>query len=220
MFVVHHLEDSRSQRVLWLLEEMGLEYEVRRYARDPATRLAPPELRAVHPLGKSPILQDGDAVIAETGAIVEHLMDLRPQAGLRPPPGTEERRRFTYWVHYAEGSAMTPLLLKLIFGELPRRSPGLVRPVVKGISRAVLGNFVDPQIKTHADFWEAELGRSDWFAGDHFTAADVMMSFPLEAASSRGDMSARPRVQDLLARIHARPAYQRALERGGPYAYA
>ncbi|MBX9574662.1 MAG: glutathione S-transferase [Caulobacteraceae bacterium] len=220
MFIVHHLEDSRSQRVLWLLEEMGLEYEVRRYARDPVTKLAPPELRAIHPLGKSPILQDGDAVIAETGAIVEHLVDLRPQAGLRPPPGTEERRRFTYWMHYAEGSAMTPLLLKLIFGELPRRSPGLVRPVVKGISSAVLGNFVDPQIKTHADFWEAELGRSAWFAGDQFTAADVMMSFPLEAAASRGDMGGRPRVRDFLKRIHARPAYARALERGGPYAYA
>jgi glutathione S-transferase len=219
MFVVHHLEDSRSQRVLWLLEEMGLEYEVRRYARDKTTKLAPPELRAIHPLGKSPILQDGDVVVAETGAIIEHLLDLKPEAGLRPPPGTEERRRYTYWMHYAEGSAMTPLLLKLIFGELPRRAPGLVKPIVKGISSKVIGGFVDPQIRTHADFWEAELGRSDWFAGDRFTAADVMMSFPLEAAVSRGDMSARPRVLDFVRRIHDRPAWRRALERGGPYAY-
>jgi glutathione S-transferase len=220
MFIVHHLEDSRSQRVLWLLEEMGLEYEVVRYARDPATKLAPPALRAIHPLGKSPILQEGDTVVAETGAIIEHLLDLRPQAGLRPPPGTEERRRFTYWMHYAEGSAMTPLLLKLIFGELPKRSPGLVRPIVKGISARVGSSFIDPQIKAHVDFWESELGRSDWFAGDHFSGADVMMSFPLEAASSRADLSARPNIRAFLERIHGRPAWRRALERGGPYAYA
>ena len=220
MFIVHHLEDSRSQRVLWLLEEMGLEYEVVRYARDPATKLAPPELRAIHPLGKSPVLQDGSAVIAETGAIVEHLLDLRPQAGLRPPPGTEERRRYTYWTHYAEGSAMTPLLLKLIFGEIPRRTPALVRPVAKAISAKVGATLIEPQIRAHVDFWEAELGRSDWFAGDHFTGADVMMSFPLEAAATRADLSSRPNISDFLDRIHARPAYRAALERGGPYAYA
>jgi len=218
MIVVHHLENSRSQRVLWLLEELGLAYEVKRYERDPATMLAPPELRAVHPLGKSPILEQDGEIIAETGAIVEHLLDSSP--GTLRPAGTAEARRYRYWLHYAEGSAMTPLLLKLIFGQLPRRSPGLVRPLVSAISTKAQTGFIDPQIASHVAWWEAELRKSEWFAGDAFTAADIMMSFPLEAASSRAPLDGRPKVESFLKRIHARPAYQRALERGGPYAYA
>jgi glutathione S-transferase len=219
--IVHHLNDSRSQRVLWLLEELGLEYEVRRYQRDPKTMLAPPELRAVHPLGKSPVLDDGNARIAETGAIIEYLLERQPEAGLRPPAGTEAARRFTYWLHYAEGSAMTPLLLKLIFSAIPTRAPLLARPVARGISKAMNANMINPQLAAHTAFWEAELSRSTWFAGDEFSAADIMMSFPVEAAGSRvGYGPDKPGLRAFLETIHARPANQRALERGGRYSYA
>ncbi len=219
MIVVHHLNNSRSQRVLWLLEEMGLDYEVKRYERDPKTMLAPPDLRALHPLGKSPVIDDGDVRVAETGAIIEHLLDSHP-SHLRPERGTEAGRCFTYWLHYAEGSAMTPLVLKLIFGQLPKRAPGLMRPVVNAISSKTQSTFIDPQIETHTGWWEAELTKSEWFAGDTFSAADIMMSFPVEAGATRAPYEARPRLKAFLEKIHARPAYQRALERGGPYAYA
>lgn len=221
MIKVHHLNDSRSQRVLWLLEELGLPYEVVRYERDARTRLAPAALRAIHPLGKSPVIQDGDVTVAETGAIVDYLLDVYGEGRLRPTAGTEDARRFTYWLHYAEGSAMPPLLLKLVFGLLPRRAPGLMRPLVKQISDKAIAGFVDPQLRDHVGFWEAELARSEWFAGDQFTAADIMMSFPVEAGADRAfDPADRPRLRAFLSRIHARPAYRRALERGGPYAYA
>jgi len=221
MIIVHHLNDSRSQRVLWLLEELGVEYEVKRYERDARTRLAPPELRAVHPLGKSPVIQHGDIIVAETGAIVEYLLETFPDPGLKPPAGTPDGRRYTYWLHYAEGSAMTPLLLKLIFGVIPQRSPLLIRPIAKGISKKVGASLIDPQIASHMAYWEAELGKSEWFAGDRFSAADIMMSFPLEAAGSRAPFGPKmAKAKAFLERIHARPAYQRALARGGPYAYA
>ena len=221
MIIVHHLNDSRSQRVLWLLEELGLPYEVRRHQRDAKTRLAPPELRAVHPLGKAPVIEDGDVRVAETGAIVEYLLETHGAGRLRPPAGTEDGRRFTYWLHYAEGSAMPPLLLKLVFGLLPARSPALLKPLVRQIAGKAQTGFVDPQLKAHVAFWEAELGRSAWFAGDAFSAADIMMSFPVEAGADRAfDRSAHPRLDACLRAIHARPAYRRALERGGPYTYA
>ena len=221
MIVVHHLNNSRSQRVLWLLEEMGLDYEVKRYERNADTMLAPPELRAIHPLGKSPVIQDGDVIVAETGAIIEYLLATYPGHGLRPTAGTASGRRFTYWLHYAEGSAMTPLLLKLVFGALPTRSPGLVRPLVKAISNKAQSSFIDPQIAAHTAYWEGELSKSPWFAGEAFSAADIMMSFPLEAGASRAPYGPdKPKLKAFLQTIHARPAYQRALERGGPYAYA
>ena len=221
MIIVHHLNDSRSQRVLWLLEELGVEYEVKRYERNAKTRLAPPELKAIHPLGKSPVIQHGDIIVAETGAIVEYLLETFADPGLKPPAGTPEARRYTYWLHYAEGSAMTPLLLKLIFGVVPQRSPLLIRPIAKGISKKVGAALIDPQIANHLAYWEAELNKSPWFAGDRFTAADIMMSFPLEAAGSRAPYGPNmAKTKAFLDRIHARPAYQRALERGGPYAYA
>lgn len=221
MITVHHLNDSRSQRVLWLLEELGLPYEVKRYQRDAKTMLAPPELKAIHPLGKSPVLDDGDLRVAETGAIIEYLLEAHPGSGLRPAPNTPAGRRYTYWLHYAEGSAMTPLLLKLIFSQIPKRAPLLVRPIISGMARKVDATLIAPQIKAHTDYWEAELARSEWFAGDAFSAADIMMSFPVEAAGSRiGYGPDKPRLKAFLERIHARPAYQRALERGGPYSYA
>ena len=218
MITVHHLENSRSQRVLWLLEELGLAYEVKRYARDPKSMLAPPELRAVHPLGKSPVITDGGVTVAESGAIVEYLTG-RDGGALVPAPGTPEHRRYTYFLHYAEGSAMPPLLLKLVFSRLAPGSPALLRPLVRGIAARVTGGFVDPELRRHAAYWESELTARPWFAGPEFTAADIQMSFPLEAFASRGT-GAGPRVTDWLARIHARPAYRRALDRGGPYAYA
>lgn len=220
MIIVHHLNDSRSQRVLWLLEELGLDYEVKRYERDAQTMLAPAELRSIHPLGKSPVIEDHGVKVAETGAIVEYLLDTHGQGRLRPARGTEEARRFTYWLHYAEGSAMTPLLLRLIFSQLPKRSPGLVRPIVNGVSKAMNARMIQPQLDNHIGYWESELGRSEWFAGDQFTAADIMMSFPLEAAAARAGAGQRPKIAAFLQRIHARPAWQRALERGGPYSYA
>lgn len=221
MIIVHHLNNSRSQRVLWLLEEMGIDYEVKRYERNADTMLAPPELKAIHPLGKSPVIQDGDIIVAETGAIVEYLLGAYPDHGLKPAAGTAAGRRFTYWLHYAEGSAMTPLLLKLVFSALPTRSPGLVRPLVKAIAGKAQSSFIDPQIATHTAYWEGELSKSAWFAGDAFSAADIMMSFPLEAGASRSPYGPdKPKLKAFLKAIHARPAYQRALERGGPYAYA
>lgn len=220
MITVHHLANSRSQRVLWLLEELGAPYEVRRYERDPKTMLAPPELKRLHPLGKSPVIEDGGRVYAETGAIVQHLVEAHGAARLAPPPGSPEHDRYVYWLHYAEGSAMPPLLLKLVFGLLPRRA-GLLRPLVQAVADKAQAGFVDPQLKLHMDFWEAELSRAGHFAGPDFTAADVMMSFPMEAAAARAGLAhGRPRCMDWLGRMHARPAYGRALERGGPYAYA
>ena len=220
MIVVHHLNNSRSQRVLWLLEELGVPYEVKRYQRDAQTMLAPPELLAVHPLGKSPVITDGDKTLAETGAIVEYLVETYGQGRLVPAAGTPERLRWTYWLHYAEGSAMTPLLLKLVFTALPARAPGLLKGLVKAVAAKALAGFVDPQLKNHIDYWEAELARSEWFAGPEFTAADIMMSFPLEAGAARAGAASRPHVKAFLDRIHARPAYRQALERGGPYDYA
>ena len=218
MITVHHLENSRSQRVLWLLEELGLDYDVKRYARDRETMLAPPELRAIHPLGKSPVITDGDVTVAESGAIVEYLT-ARCGGALVPALGTAEHRLYTYWLHYAEGSAMPPLLLKLVFSRLAPGSPALVRPLVRGIAKAVTAKFVDPELRRHAAFWEGALADRPWFSGEAFTAADIQLSFPLEAFAARGT-GAGARLTDWLARIHARPAYRRALERGGPYAYA
>ena len=220
MITVHHLNNSRSQRVLWLLEELGLPYEVKRYERNAQTMLAPPELLAIHPLGKSPVITDGDKTIAETGAIIEYIIDTYGQGRLIPPAGTPERLRYTYWLHYAEGSAMTPLLLKLVFTALPARAPGLLRGLVKAVAAKAQSGFIDPQLKTHIDYWNAELSKSAWFAGPDFTAADVAMSFPLEAAVARAGAASRPKVKAFLEQIHARPAYRTALERGGPYDYA
>ncbi|WP_198969184.1 glutathione S-transferase [Xylophilus sp. ASV27] len=218
---VHHLENSRSQRVLWLLEELGQPYEVVRYARDPKTMLAPPELRAVHPLGKSPlvVLDDG-SVLAESGAIVEALVERYGAGRLSPAPGSPDFLRYRYWLHYAEGSAMPPLLLKLVFDRVEKApAPFFLRPVVRGIAGKAKDGFVLPQIGLHLDYLEGELARGPWFAGEAFSGADIQMSFPVEAAAARGGLDrSRPRLMDWLQRIHARPAHQRALERGGPYA--
>lgn len=219
MITVHHLNNSRSQRVLWLLEELGLPYEVKRYERDPETMLAPPELRQVHPLGKSPVVTDGGLTLAESGAIVEYLVDRYGNGRLIPAPDTPERLRCTYWLHYAEGSAMPPLLIKLIFDKVEQSPmPFFAKPIARGIVKRVKDSFINPQITQHLDFMETELGKSTWFAGEDFTAADIQLSFPLEAAAIRAGLNAsRPKLMAFLDRIHARPAYQKALERGGEY---
>jgi len=206
MIRVHHLNNSRSQRVLWLLEEIDLPYEVARYQRK-ASMLAPQELKRVHPLGKSPVIEDAGKTFAETGLIIEYLVE-RYGPDLAPARESDLHWRYKYWLHYAEGSLMPPLLLKLVVKRL-----GLLGLPARG--------FVDAQIKLHLDFLEAELARTPWFVGDRFSAADIMLSFPLEAASHRAGLDqTRPRLMDFLARIHARPAYRRAIEKGGAYLYS
>jgi glutathione S-transferase len=207
MIIVHHLENSRSQRILWLLEELGLHYEVRRYERDAKTMLAPPELRRVHPLGKSPLIEDEGQVIAETGAIVEYLVEKAP-GRVGPPARREEVLRYRHFLHYAEGSMMPPLLAMLVVNRL-----GILGKPARGA--------IQKMLEVHLDWLETELAGRDWFAGDSFTAADIMMSFPLEACRSRAGLDERrPSLIDWLERIHARPAYGAALQKGGPYAYA
>jgi glutathione S-transferase len=207
MILVHHLENSRSQRILWLLEELGLTYEVRRYERHPKTMLAPPELRRVHPLGKSPLIEDEGQVVAETGAIVEYLVD-KAGGRLGPPARREGVLRYRHFLHYAEGSMMPPLFGLLVVNRL-----GLLGRPAKGT--------IQKMLYQHLDWLESELAARDWFAGDEFTAADVMMSFPLEAARHRAGLDdSRPNLVDWLERIHARPAYGAALQKGGPYANA
>jgi glutathione S-transferase len=218
MITVHHLENSRSQRVLWLLEELGLPYEVKRYERNKKTSLAPPELMAVHPLGKSPVITDGAITVAETGAIVEYLID-KADGALRPEAGTADRRRYTYWLHFAEGSAMPPLLMALVFAKV-RTSPMpfFARPIARAIADKVMQGFVQPNLDRNLAFMDGELSDRGWFAGRSFSGADVMMSFPVEAAlSRRGSPEKAPRLASFLERIRARPAWVRALERGGPY---
>jgi len=216
---VHHLNNSRSQRVLWLLEELQLPYEIVHYQRDPKTMLAPPELRAVHPLGKSPVITVDGLTLAESGAILETLTERYGNGRLAPAAGTPEQLRYRYWLHYAEGSAMPPLLFKLVFDKIESsKMPFFAKPIARAIAGKAKSSFVTPNIESHLNFMEGELGKSEWFAGNDFSAADIQMSFPVEAARARGGLDAtRPKLVAYLDRIHARPAYQRALERGGPY---
>ena len=218
---VHHLNNSRSQRILWLLEELGLEYEVKRYERDRETMLAPDSLRQVHPLGKSPVITDGELTLAESGAIVEYLVDRYGNGALAPAAGTDERLRYTYWLHYAEGSAMPPLVMQLVFNQVEERSPFFLRPVAKVITGKVKKTYLNPQITQQLGYMEGELKQNKWFVGDGFTAADIQLSFPLEAASAQSNLDGSyPQLQAFLKRIHDRPAYQKALERGGAYDFA
>ncbi|MCY7336317.1 MAG: glutathione S-transferase [Chamaesiphon sp.] len=215
MITVHHLNNSRSQRILWMLEELGLEYDIKYYERDPKTMLAPASLRQVHPLGKSPVITDGELTLAESGAIIGYLVDKYGRGRFAPSPDTPERLRYTYWLHYAEGSAMPPLLLRLVFDRIEQEPlPFLIKPIAKLISSRTKSSFITPQIAQHFDYLEAELGKNLWFVGDEFTAADVQMSFPIEMA---GIDASRPKLTAYLQTIHARPAYQQALARGGKY---
>jgi glutathione S-transferase len=218
MIIVHHLNNSRSQRILWLLEELGLDYTVEFYRRQPSLR-APADLRVIHPLGKSPVIIDGDKTIAESGAIADYLVDVYGNGRLVPPTGTKERLQYTYWLHYAEGSLMPPLLVELLAGQIAGpQVPWFARPVARRIAGTLRDRFIDPEIKLHLDFIEGELAESPYFCGSDLTAADIQMSFPLEVATARGGLNqSRPKTWDWLNRIHARPAYRSALEKGGAY---
>ena len=223
MLVVHHLNNSRSQRVLWLLEELGVPYEIRHYQRDAEDDAGAAGVAQ----GASARQVAGDhrrrATLAESGAIVEYIVDRYGEGRLVPKKGTADRLRYTYWLHYAEGSAMSPLLMKLVFDNIAKgRVPFFARPVVNAIVRKVMDGFVGPQLKTHIDHMESELARSPWFAGKEFCAADIQMSFPVEVAKQRVpfNASSRPNLMAFLERIHGRPAYRRALERGGAYSFA
>jgi glutathione S-transferase len=219
MITLHHLNNSRSQRILWLMEELGLPYEIQRYQRDPRTMLAPPSLRAVHPLGKSPVITDGELTLAESGAIIDYLVARYGAGRLAPAAGTADHLRYTYWMHYAEGSAMPPLLLKLVFDKVENSPmPFFAKP----IARAIAGKVKKPlSSRSSGSTWTSSKCRCPRAAGlpaPSFSGADIQMSFPLEAAAARGGLNeSRPRLMDFLARIHARPAYQRAIERGGEF---
>ena len=224
MITVHHLETSRSQRVLWLLEELGVPYDIKLYRRDPKTRLAPPALKAIHPLGKSPVITDGDETLAESGAILEYLAERygaqapAELAGLQPAPRTPEHRQSRFWMHYAEGSLMNWLVMKLVFVTIPTQPmPFFVRPIARQLCAKVQAQLIDPNLETALSFMEAHLARHAWFAGEQISLADFQMSFAVVAALARGAEAARfPKLAAFKTRMEARPAYQRALARGGP----
>lgn len=221
MITVHHLNNSRSQRVLWLLEELNLHYRIQHYQRDPLTLLAPPELKAVHPLGKSPVISDGELTLAESGAIVDYLVDTYGSGRLKPAAGAPEHSDYLFWLHHAEGSLMPPLVMSLVFSRLDRPPvPWLLRPLARKLAAGVRRAYLQPQLDALLSHADRCLARHGWFAGPVFSAADIQMSFPLETARARGYLNREhPHALDFLRRVHARPAYRAALEKGGPYAY-
>lgn len=217
MLTVHHLENSRSQRILWLLEELGVEYEIERYGRDKQTSLAPPELLEIHPLGKAPVIVDDDATVAESGAVIEYLVSKYDDGTLLPEQGTPERLAYTYWLHYAEGTFMPLMILSLVMARI-EKSPLLVRPIAKAIAAKVRSGYLTPNVNRNLDFMEETLAQHTWFCGDTMTAADIQMSFALEAAEVRTDLTHKyPHCAAFLERIRSRPAYKAALDRGGHY---
>jgi len=219
MLTLHHLENSRSQRILWLLEELGVEYEIRHYKRDARTSLAPPELLKIHPLGKSPVITDDDITVAESGAIIEYLVEKYDDDRLLPPGNTPERLAYTYWLHYAEGTIMPFLLLSLVLGKIETAPmPFFIKPVARGITGKVRQGFLNQNVQRNLDFMESNLKQHTWFCGETMTAADIQMSFPVEAAAVRTNLARDyPGLKSWLERIHALPAYRAALEKGGPY---
>ena len=222
MITVHHLNNSRSQRILWMLEELGVPYEIQRYERDAKTMLAPGSLKKVHPLGKSPVVTDGDLVIAESGAIIEYLAHTYGKDTMLPKSGGQAWLDYTYWMHYAEGSLMPPLLMRLVFEKIKASPmPFFVKPVAKGIASKTNEVFIGPMIKTHLDFVESHLAKNTWFLGNNLSAVDVQMSFPLEASVARGIAGKdRPSIAAWVKRVHAKPTYQIALEKGGEYDFS
>lgn len=224
MLTVHHLETSRSHRILWLLEELGVPYKLKVYKRDPKTRLAPPALKKVHPLGKSPVVTDEGDTFAESGAIIEYLVErygreaVGELAHLAPPAGTAEQRQCRFWMHYAEGSLMNWMVMKLVFMTIPTQPmPFFVRPIARAICNGVQAKLIDPNLDTALSFIEEHLSQHTWFAGKQLTMADFQMSFAVEAALSRSqNVSTYPQLQAYADRLRARPAYQRAVQKGGP----
>lgn len=222
MITLHHLNHSRSQRILWLLEELGLEYEIKRYERDPVTIRAPKSLKAVHPLGKSPVISDGDVTVAESGAIVDYLIATYDKANNFQADSAEELRSTIYWSHFAEGSLMPPLLMALLFDKVKESPmPFFVKPIAKGIANKVMGDFVQPEIDSILAFIETSLAGKEWFSGDCLTGSDFQMSFPLEALVAKDKISEQthPNICAYVHRCQSRPAYLKALEKGGDYDY-
>ena len=223
MLTVHHLNNSRSQRILWLLEELGVEYEIKFYERDAKTQLAPDELKKVHPLGKSPVVTDGDSVLAESGAIIDFLGHKYGNNDWVPRRNSKRYQQYMYWLHYAEGSLMSPLLLKLVFDKVKSSDmPFFIKPIAKGISNKVMESFVTPNIISHFKYVENHLSEQDYFAGDSICGADIQMSFPLEASVAKGVLTAEshPNIVQYVNTFQSRPAYQKALEKGGEYDYS
>jgi glutathione S-transferase len=219
MLTVHHLENSRSQRILWLLEEMGVDYDIKSYARDKKTSLAPPELVAIHPLGKSPVITDDDISVAESGAIMEYLLGKYDDESLWPAESTAERRACTYWLHYAEGTFAPLMIIALLMGKIETAPmPFFAKPIARGLAGKVRESYLDANVKRNLDFMESTLGETTWFCGDLFSAADIQMSFAIEAAEVRTNLHEDyPNLAEYLDRIRARPAYKAAIEKGGPY---
>ena len=221
MLTIHHLENSRSQRILWLLEELGVEYQIKRYQRDKTTNLAPPELFKVHPLGKSPVITDGDQLVAESGLIVEYLVEKYGNGRLAPAVGTPQHLQYRYWLHYAEGSFMPLMILTLILGKMETAPmPFFAKPIARKLASKARDAYSGPNVIRNLQYLEDTLQKSTWFCGDEMTGADIMMSFPVEAAAQRVDLGGKyPALKGFLDRIKALPAYQRAIEKGGPYIY-
>ncbi|WP_127716324.1 glutathione S-transferase [Halobacteriovorax sp. HLS] len=222
MITVHHLNNSRSQRILWLLEELGLAYEIKKYERDPITYLAPEELKQVHPLGKSPVITVDDIVIAESGAIIEFLIREYGKDGFKESSDKKLKQKLSYWLHFAEGSLMPPFVMKLVFDKIKNSPmPFFVKPVARMIANKVMTSFVGPNIKGNLDFIEAHLKKNDWFLGNEISAADIQMSFPLEAGMGRiENKNDYPSILKFVHKIQKRAAYIRALDKGGRYDYA
>ena len=223
MVTLHHLENSRSQRILWLLEELGIEYEIKLYKRDPKTNLAPDELKAIHPLGKSPLITDGGKVIAESAVIVNYLIRNYDKDGrFTTAPDSEAAQQNEYWLHFAEGSLMPYLVMSLVFTKVKTAPmPFFVRPVAKGIADQVMKSFISPNVENSLRFIEDHLSKNMWFSGDEMSAADFQMIFPLEAAMTRSGIASKlPAINAWVKKVHALPAYQNALKKGGPYDYA
>lgn len=220
MITLHHLNNSRSQRILWLLEELDLRYEVKMYQRDSITNLAPKELKDVHPLGKAPVITDGNETIAESGAIIEYLVQTY-STELIPDVGTAAYRQFSYWMHFAEGSLMPPLLMNLVFSRIKNgKMPFFVKPIARKISNKVLKSYIEPNIKSSLEFIDNHLAQNAWFCGDQLTGADMQMSFPLEAVVARGGAKDYPNITRYVKHFQSRPAYQKGLKNGGQYDYA
>ena len=218
MITVHHLNNSRSQRILWLLEELGLEYEIKEYQRDPKTSAAPESLKAIHPLGKSPVITDGDLTIAESGAIIEYLLDSYDSENrLRPTTG-QALLDSRYWLHFAEGSLMPLLVMKLVMMKMPKNPmPFFIKPIAKTLSQKIQDMFITPRLTPQIELIEQTLANNTWLTGDELSGADIQMSFPIQASSNRMDLTAFPNIARYLKQIEAIPAYQKAVERGGVF---
>jgi glutathione S-transferase len=221
MITVHHLNNSRSQRILWMLEELELDYEIKHYQRDAVTNLAPSTLKLIHPLGKSPVITDGDVTVAESGAIIEYLATTYGNGRLLPAAGSEAQRQCSYWLHFAEGSLMPPMVAKLVFDKVRANAkPFFVKIIANKIADKVMGGYFGPNILANMQFIEAHLGHHAWFAGDELSGADFQMSFPLEAAVAKGAAMQYPNIGAFVKKVHSRPAYKKALSKGGQYDYA